>query len=184
LAFGLLFFSLSAKLDSLYLYRKLIELYTLKPFFSTYGKELSHKETWKNYTQKQALEPLKTAQDGVDASRTDIKRARKRAAISVCINIILAFGLYQLRSGMRLHSIALEADARDYLAGGLSTAVVVMSLIGAYFGLRLDRWAAGAVSVFVFWSGGQLLLRAVRDLMKEAGVELILAKDPASTEEV
>ncbi len=223
-----------------------------------------------DYSQNQALEPLKKAPDEADTSRTDIKRARKRAAISVCLNFILAFGkglagilsgssallgdaihsatdiigsaatffglwlagkqhpsfpyglykaetvatlvtsvavivagyeiarrallgpdtlpdvkvalpvavaslvitlafgLYQLRSGRRLHSIALEADARDYLADGLSTAVVVVSLIGAYFGLRLDRWAAGAVSVFVFWSGGQLLLRAVRDLMDEA----------------
>jgi predicted Fe-Mo cluster-binding NifX family protein len=42
-----------------------------------------------------------------------------------------------------------------------------VSLIGAYFSLRLDRWAAGAVSAFVFWSGGQLLLRSVRDLMDE-----------------
>ena len=137
-----------------------------------------------DFSQKQVLEPFKKAPDEADTSRTDIKRARKRAAISVCLNFILAFGLYQLRSGRRLHSIALEADARDYLADGLSTAVVVVSLIGAYFGFRLDRWAAGAVSAFVFWSGGQLLLRAVRDLMDEAGVELILAKDPASTEKI
>ena len=134
-----------------------------------------------DFSQNQALEPFKKAPDEADTSRTDIKRARKRAAISVCLNFILAFGLYQLRSGRRLHSIALEADDRNYLADGLSTAVVVVSLIGAYFGLHLDRWAAGAVSVFVFWSGGQLLLRAVRDLLKEAGVELILVKDQAST---
>jgi len=44
----------------------------------------------------------------------------------------------------------------------------VISLIGAYFGLRLDRWAAGVVAVFVFWAGGQLLWRALRDLMDEA----------------
>jgi cation diffusion facilitator family transporter len=221
-------------------------------------------------SQKQVLELFKIEPDEADTSRTDIKRARKKAAISVCLNFILAFGkglagilagssallgdaihsatdiigsaatffglwlagkqhpsfpyglykaetvatlvtsvavivagyeiarrallgpdtlpdvkvalpvavaslvitlvfgLYQLRSGRKLHSIALEADARDYLADGLSTAVVVVSLIGAYFGLRLDRWASGAVSAFVFWSGGQLLLRAVRDLMDEA----------------
>jgi cation diffusion facilitator family transporter len=82
--------------------------------------------------------------------------------------ITFGFGLYQLRVGRRLHSIALEADARDYLADGLSTAVVVVSLIGAYFGLRLDKWAAGAVAAFVFWSGGHLLWRAIRDLMDEA----------------
>ena len=223
-----------------------------------------------DFPQKPGLEPFKIEPDESDTNRTDIKRAQKRAVISVCLNLILAigkglagvlagssallgdaihsatdiigsaatffglwlagkqhpsfpyglykaetvatlvtsvavivagyeiarrallgpdtlpdvklalpvavaslvitlaFGLYQLRSGKRLHSIALEADARDYLADGLSTAVVVVSLIGANFGLRLDRWAAGAVSAFVFWSGGQLLLRAVRDLMDEA----------------
>jgi predicted Fe-Mo cluster-binding NifX family protein len=44
----------------------------------------------------------------------------------------------------------------------------VFSLIGAYFGITLDRLAAGVVSIFIFWSGGNLLLRAVRDLMDEA----------------
>jgi len=34
--------------------------------------------------------------------------------------------------------------------------------------LSLDRWAAGVVSVFVFWSGGNLLWRAARDLMDQA----------------
>jgi cation diffusion facilitator family transporter len=96
----------------------------------------------------------------------DVKVALPVAIASLVIT--LAFGLYQLRSGKKFHSIALEADARDYLADGLSTAVVVVSLIGATFGLSLDRWAAGAVSAFVFWSGGQLLWRAVRDLMDEA----------------
>jgi len=86
----------------------------------------------------------------------------------ISLIITLSFGFYQLRSGRRLHSKALEADARDYLADGMSTSVVVISLIGAYFGLALDRLAAGAVSIFVFWSGGQLLWRALRDLMDEA----------------
>ncbi len=86
----------------------------------------------------------------------------------ISLVITLAFGLYQLRTGRRLHSKALEADARDYLADGMSTSVVVISLIGASFGLELDRWAAGGVSVFVFWSGGALLWRALRDLMDEA----------------
>lgn len=88
------------------------------------------------------------------------------AVISLVITII--FSLFQLRAGKRLHSLALEADARDYMADGLSTSVVVIGLIGIYFGLQLDRWAAGIVAIFVFWSGGQLLWRALRDLMDEA----------------
>ena len=96
----------------------------------------------------------------------DVTIALPVAVISLIIT--LAFGFYQLHAGRRLHSRALEADARDYLADGLSTAVVVISLVGAYFGLKLDRWAAGAVAIFVFWSGGHLLWRALRDLMDEA----------------
>ncbi|MDX2439726.1 MAG: cation diffusion facilitator family transporter, partial [Desulfobacterales bacterium] len=86
----------------------------------------------------------------------------------ISLVITLSFGFYQLHTGKKLHSKALQADARDYLADGLSTLVVVFSLIGAYYCVRLDRWAAGAVSIFIFWSGGNLLLRALRDLMDEA----------------
>lgn len=100
------------------------------------------------------------------AALPDVRVALPVAGAALIITV--TFGLYQLRVGKRLHSIALEADARDYLADGLSTAVVVVSLIGAYFGLNLDRWAAGAVAAFVFWSGGHLLWRAIRDLMDEA----------------
>jgi cation diffusion facilitator family transporter len=82
--------------------------------------------------------------------------------------LTFSFGLYQLKAGKKLHSKALEADARDYLADALSTLVVVLSLLGAYLGFRLDRWAAGAVSLFVFWSGGKLLWRATCDLLDEA----------------
>jgi cation diffusion facilitator family transporter len=86
----------------------------------------------------------------------------------VSLFITFGFGFYQLHAGKKFHSKALEADARDYLADGLSTLVVVISLIGAYYGYRLDRWAAGAVSLFVFWSGGKLLWRATCDLLDEA----------------
>jgi cation diffusion facilitator family transporter len=86
----------------------------------------------------------------------------------ISLFVTIAFGFYQLRQGRRLHSPALIADARDYLADGLSTTLVAISLIGAHFGLHLDRWAAGAVAIFVFWAGGQLLWRALLDLMDEA----------------
>ncbi len=40
--------------------------------------------------------------------------------------------------------------------------------MGAWLGLNLDRWAAALVSGLVFWSGGQLLWRALCDLMGQA----------------
>lgn len=100
------------------------------------------------------------------ATSPDVSIALPVALVSLVVTF--AFGLYQLRMGRRLHSPALTADARDYLADGFSTGLVVLSLIGASFGLHLDRWAAMAVAAFVFWSGGQLLWRALRDLMDEA----------------
>ena len=84
------------------------------------------------------------------------------------LSVNLAFGLLQLRRGRRLHSPALAADGRDYLVDGLSTAVVIVGLIGTWLGLNLDRWAASVVAGFVLWSGAQLLWRAMRDLMDRA----------------
>ncbi|MBW2002602.1 MAG: cation transporter [Deltaproteobacteria bacterium] len=100
------------------------------------------------------------------ATLPDVSIALPVALVSLVVTF--AFGFYQLRMGRRLHSPALTADARDYLADGFSTGLVVISLIGASFGLHLDRWAAMAVAAFVFWAGGQLLWRALRDLMDEA----------------
>jgi cation diffusion facilitator family transporter len=99
-------------------------------------------------------------------SSPDVMLALPVAAGSLIVT--LAFGIYQVRAGRRLHSPALVADGRDYLADAMSTGVVVTSLVFAHIGFNLDRWAAGAVSAFIFWSGGQLLWRALRDLMDEA----------------
>ncbi|CCH50185.1 cation diffusion facilitator family transporter [Pseudodesulfovibrio piezophilus] len=82
--------------------------------------------------------------------------------------VAVVFGLFQLRCGKKLGSPALIADARDYLVDGASTGVVIIGLIGASFGFALDRWAAGAVSLFVLWAGFELLVDAVRDLLDAA----------------
>ena len=73
--------------------------------------------------------------------------------------------MFQLRAGRKLNSPALLADAKDYLADSLSTGIVLFGLAGAHYGYALDRWAAAVVSVFVFRSGGQLLLIALKDLL-------------------
>ncbi len=87
---------------------------------------------------------------------------------SLSLLLSLSFGIYQLKAGRRLNSPALVADAKDYLADGLSTFVVLVGLAGSYFGYNLDRWAAALVSVFVFRAGGVLLLAALKDLLDAA----------------
>ena len=79
--------------------------------------------------------------------------------------VCLSFGLYQMRSGKRLGSPALIADGRDYLADSLSTAIVIVGLVGSYFGLALDRYAAIGVAIFVFRSGAHILVSSLRDLL-------------------
>jgi len=85
------------------------------------------------------------------------------AALSLLIALV--FGLVQLRAGRRLHSPALIADARDYLADAMSTAAVLFGLIAVRFGFNLDRWVAALVALFVFRSGAYLLVAAIRDLL-------------------
>ena len=93
----------------------------------------------------------------------DVSLAFPVAAGSLVVSWL--FGFFQLRAGRRLNSPALIADARDYLADSLSTGVVLLGLIGAHYGYALDRWAAAVVSIFVFRSGGQLLIMALKDLL-------------------
>ncbi len=96
-------------------------------------------------------------------SLPDVTIALPVAAVSFVI--ALGFGLLQLRAGKKLDSPALQADARDYLADSLSTAVVLVSLLVVPFGFNVDRIAAGVVSLFVFYAGYQLFIGAVKDLL-------------------
>ncbi len=97
------------------------------------------------------------------ASNPDVYIALPVAAVSLLLS--LGFGLIQLRAGKRLNSPALNADARDYLADSLSTGVVLISLLAVPFGYNIDRFAAGIVSLFIFYAGGQLFIRALKDLL-------------------
>ncbi|MCF8056867.1 MAG: cation diffusion facilitator family transporter [Desulfocapsa sp.] len=93
----------------------------------------------------------------------DVAIALPVAAVSLLVS--LGFGLIQLRAGKRLSSPALTADARDYLADVLSTSVVLISLLAVPLGYNVDRVAAGIVSLFVFYAGGQLFVGALKELL-------------------
>lgn len=96
----------------------------------------------------------------------DVALAMPAALISFVIALV--FGILQVRAGRRLGSPALVADGKDYLADCMSTGVVIVSLAGGYFGLKVDRWAAAVVSLFVLRAGAGLLLNALKELMDVA----------------
>ncbi len=93
----------------------------------------------------------------------DVRIALPVVAISLILS--LGFGLIQLRAGKRLSSPALTADAKDYLADSLSTGVVLMSLLVVPLGYNIDQFAAGVVSLFILYAGGQLFIGALKDLL-------------------
>ncbi|MEN8139882.1 MAG: cation diffusion facilitator family transporter [Thermodesulfobacteriota bacterium] len=105
---------------------------------------------------------------GRQALLGDISRPDLGLALPVtiaCFFISLSFGLIQLRASRRLNSLALEADARDYLADSLSTGVVLLGLLASFWGWELERWATAGVSLFVLRVGVHLLTSALRDLL-------------------
>jgi cation diffusion facilitator family transporter len=93
----------------------------------------------------------------------DVAVALPVAALSLVVSLL--FGLYQMREGKRLNSPALKADAKDYLTDVLSTGIVLIGLLATQCGYAVDRWAAAAVSLFVFRAGASLLLTALKDLL-------------------
>ena len=112
-----------------------------------------------NYSQNQVLEPFKKATDEADTSRTDIKQTRKRAAISVCLNFILAFD--KVLAGILAGSSALLGDA-------IHSATDIMGSAATFFGM---------------WLAGKQHPSFPMGFIKEAGVELILTKDSVNTEQ-
>ena len=75
--------------------------------------------------------------------------------------IALVFGLIQQRAGKKLNSPALIADARDYLADSLSTAVVLVGLIASWFGSRVlaaTLFGVKARDPWIFGTTGALLI--------------------------
>jgi cation diffusion facilitator family transporter len=98
----------------------------------------------------------------------------------------LAFSYFELRAGNKANSPSLIANAQEYRAHLFSSSVVFAALLGQLFGLRLDRWAALFVAVFIVKTGWELLrdgMRVLLDASLDAStlsqVREIIQNDPA-----
>jgi cation diffusion facilitator family transporter len=101
----------------------------------------------------------------------------------------LSFSYFELRAGKAANSPSLIADATEYRAHILSSGVVLISLIGHIFGLRLDRAAALFVAIFIVKAGWELLKDGMRVLLDAsldaetlAQVRQIVEADPATVQ--
>jgi len=102
---------------------------------------------------------------------------------------VLALSLYMAREGKRSSSPGILAEARHRLVDLAASAVVFLALLFEYFGLSLDRPAAGLVAAFIIYSGWEILrdgMKVLLDASLDQGtltqVRGIVESDPAVVE--
>jgi cation diffusion facilitator family transporter len=111
------------------------------------------------------------------------------AGVILSVVISLSFSHFELRAGKAANSPSLIADAKEYRAHIFSSGIIIISLIGHYFGLNLDRPAALIVVFFIARTGWDLLKDGMRVLLDASldietlnQVRQIIANDPATTQ--
>lgn len=111
------------------------------------------------------------------------------AGVVVTTAIPLVFSHFELRAGQAANSPALVADAKEYQAHVFTTGVVFAALLGQWFHLPLDRFAALVIVVVIGKTGWELLSDGMRVLL-DASLDAetlrrlreIIAEDPAVVE--
>ncbi|WP_028950747.1 cation diffusion facilitator family transporter [Sulfurihydrogenibium subterraneum] len=89
------------------------------------------------------------------------------AIIVMAIAMILTFfySRFEKQAGKKLNSPTLIADAEHIWADFLSSIIVLIGLIGVYFGYNIDKYAAAVVSLFIFHSGFEIMKDSIKVLL-------------------
>ena len=105
--------------------------------------------------------------------------------VLLSIGVTFFFSRYELKQGKALGSPSLIADAEHIRTDMLSSAVIMAGLIGVFFGFNLDKAAALVVLFFVFRSGFNIFVNALRVLLDASidfetmdRVKSIIIEDP------
>jgi cation diffusion facilitator family transporter len=85
--------------------------------------------------------------------------------VGALIVVPYLFSRYEIKVGKAYNSPSLIADARQFRADVLSASIVFFALLGQYFGVPLDRIAAGVVALFIAYAGWGLLSSSMRVLL-------------------
>lgn len=113
------------------------------------------------------------------------------AGIFFIICVAFLFSRYEMKVGLQVGSPSLVADAKHVVTDLLSSLVILGGIIGAYFGLAIDRYVALLVAALVARMGFQILLEALKVLLDATldyttldGIRRILESHPDVTEVV
>jgi cation diffusion facilitator family transporter len=118
---------------------------------------------------------------GVEAMRglrggADIVALEEGLALIVVASVLNGgVGLYLLRLGRRIGSLALEADGRHLLSDVLTSAAVIVGLAAVWLtgNSWIDSVVALAVAAHILVVGSRLVRRAIGGLMDEADLALL-----------
>ena len=89
-------------------------------------------------------------------------------AIFVMVIAMISTFIYsrlEIKAAKELNSPALMADAQHIWADFLSSIIVIVGLIGVYFGYNLDKYAAAVVSLFIIHSGWEIFSSGIKVLL-------------------
>ena len=87
------------------------------------------------------------------------------AGVLITMGMTFAFSRYELRQGKKIGSPSLVADAEHIRTDMLSSSVIIVGLLGTWFGFRLDKVAALLVVIFVFKAGIRIFIDSLRVLL-------------------
>lgn len=111
------------------------------------------------------------------------------AGVMLSALIPVLFSHFELRAGKAANSPSLIAEAQEYRVHIFSSGAVLISLIGHFFGISLDRPAALIVVFFIAMTGWELLKDGMRVLLDAsldaetlAHVRQIIENDPATSQ--
>lgn len=103
-----------------------------------------------------------------------VPRAMPRVEAGIAVSVVAstangALGLFLLRTGRRIRSLALEADGHHVLADVITSAGVVVGVAAARITgwWRLDPVMAILVALHILWVGWRLVRRSMGALMDE-----------------
>ncbi len=85
--------------------------------------------------------------------------------VAVMILVPFLFSRYEKKMGLKYNSPSLIADASHFKTDVLSASVVFFAVLGQYFGIPLDKYAAGIVAVFIGLAGWSLLSNSMRVIL-------------------
>jgi cation diffusion facilitator family transporter len=95
-----------------------------------------------------------------------LQHVESAIACMVCaMAVTYGFSRYELRISREIASPGLMADARHVRMDMFAAALVVIGLLPSFWGVNLDRFAAIPIALFVFWSGGKILVDGIRVLL-------------------